>query len=138
MEWGMFAEIWKYNMEILKYFSAPVSEDIDSMFYEPITIKRSGGLGPLSFERNNINSNDTWMKNYILMRSIINDCACAISMINERIVDVKPVGMSTEDFKKIIDENIFIVGDSSGLWLQELRENDLVDQKHIDMYIPEV
>lgn len=135
MGWSMFADIWKYNTAVIKYLSEERSGKLGSMFYEPISIKLSGGYGTLKFERDLPDESDEIVKNYILVRSIINDCACAIAMINEKIQALKPDDMSQEEFKQYIDERLFVIGDFNGIHLQEFKEKDLVDDKHIKMNI---
>lgn len=135
MGWSMFADIWKYNTAVIKYLSEERSGKLGSMFYEPISIKLSGGYGILKFERDLPDESDEIVKNYILVRSIINDCACAIAMINEKIQALKPDDMSEEEFKQYIDERLFVIGDFNGIHLQEFKEKDLVDDKHIKMNI---
>lgn len=135
MGWSMFADIWKYNTAVIKYLSEERSGKLDSMFYEPISIKLSGGYGILKFERDLPNESYKMVKNYILIRSIINDCACAIAMINEKMQALRPDDMSEEEFKQYIDERLFVIGDFNGVHLQEFKEKDLVDDEHIKMNI---
>ena len=135
MGWSMFADIWKYNTAVIKYLSEERSGKLGSMFYEPISIKLSGGYGTLKFERDLPDESDEIVKNYILVRSIINDCACAIAMINDKIQDLKPDDMSEEEFKQYIDKRLFVIGDFNGVHLQEFKEKDLVDDEHIKMNI---
>ena len=135
MGWSMFADIWKYNTAVIKYLSEERSGKLGSMFYEPISIKLSGGYGTLKFERDLPDESDEIVKNYILIRSIINDCACAIAMINEKMQALRPDDMSEEEFKQYIDERLFVIGDFNGVHLQEFKEKDLVDDEHIKMNI---
>ena len=135
MGWSMFADIWKYNTAVIKYLSEERSGKLGSMFYEPISIKLSGGYGTLKFERDLPDESDEIIKNYILIRSIINDCACAIAMINEKMQALRPDDMSEEEFKQYIDERLFVIGDFNGIHLQEFKEKDLVDDEHIKMNI---
>ena len=135
MGWSMFADIWKYNTAVIKYFAEERSGKLNSMFYEPISIKLTGGYGDLKFERDLGDADLEVVKNYILIRTIVNDCACSIAMINEKLQSLKPDGMSDEDFKKYVDEKIFVNEDFLGVHLQEFKEMDLVDDEHIKMNV---